>query len=276
MRIFEIPYILHPLSFLFIGKNLSARHAISRPLNQPILIQPLKNLRPAAPVAAPRRIHPPPSLTRIPADRFPRRVQRDRSITPPGSINLSEPPGRIRFRHRHLRIIPNQILRPGIKEDQILDIAIPLAAKILGITLNAGYIVTEIAFPKNLIHQNFHIMPDFIINMQIDRPPMRKQLPQQHQPFPQKSQKLIPQQMISISQFVLPAAADRAGPIRANAKPPISGKGRINIDQRNFPAIFFRQILQSRKIFAVNQFTPRPFGKCGIHIRSKNSPIDQR
>ena len=272
MRIFEIPYILHPFSILFIGKNLSARNAISRPLDQPVLIQPLQRLRLAAPVPALGRIHPPPRLARIAADRFPRRVQRNRSITPPGSINLSEPPGLIRFRYRNLRIVPNHILRPGIKEDQILDIAIPLAAKILGIALDAGYIITEIPLPKNLIHQNLHIMPDFIVNMQIDRPLMRQQLPQQHQPFPQKSQKLIPQQIISISQFVIPAAADRAGPIRANAKPPISGKGRINIDQRNLPVIFFRQSLQNRKIFAINQFTPRPIGKFNIHIRSKNSP----
>ena len=54
------------------------------------------------------------------------------------------------------RLIPGICIALRIKQNNVLNIPVSLPRKILRITLNPRYLISEIAPPKNLIHHHLH------------------------------------------------------------------------------------------------------------------------
>src|SRR5215207_4451780 len=115
-----------------------------------------------------RRLLPSPLAPCIAIPCFSGCMQWSGCVVSTSNIDFPKQPLYLILRPFVFRLMPNIFISFGIKEDQILDISVSLSTEVFRIALDPRYVVSEILNPKDLIHNNFDIMADFVIDVKIN------------------------------------------------------------------------------------------------------------
>jgi hypothetical protein len=117
-----------------------------------------------------RRIKAAPRLACRTAYRVARGMQRNCSVASSVAVNSRKSRSYILQRERLSNFVPYRLRAPRIKEDHVLNVSIRSTGKVLGVALYARYVIAEVIASEDFVHHKFHIVPDLVINVEIDGP----------------------------------------------------------------------------------------------------------
>src|SRR5690554_3930603 len=94
---------------------------------------------------------------------FTRSVKRDRGVEPTVFIHLLKEALDVLLFQWNSYVIPNRLWTFGVKENQVFDVSISLAAEVLGVALNSGDVVSKVCPAKDLIHHHLYVVTDLVV-----------------------------------------------------------------------------------------------------------------
>lgn len=257
MRVLEAPDILHTLARTLIGILALARNAVSAPFDEPLTVPFLKGLDARAPVASGRWQYSLECLSCRTIPRLARGMEGNCRIAASIAITLTKEAGYVTVRIGVAGIIPDGLGALGVEQDHILHIAVGLASEVLWIALDSCDVVAKVFRPKYLIHQHLHVVPDLVVDVQVDGSAIRKQGAQQLEALTQKGDKRFARDPVGVCDFSTADTADGIGPALADAKGGVGRERRVDIDEVDATAesVLENQLLHGSNIVTVNKQT---------------------